>query len=78
MKEADRIRTEGSKQITIPVTVTKLDLDTLRRRFERKQKRYPHKLNPPLTDEWVLKYCVFESKNLEIKHLIKRIKTGKI
>ena len=76
--ELSKQRTEWSKPVTVTIELTKLDLATLKRRFERMQKKYPHPSNPTLTTEWIVKMCVLESKSLETKHLIKKIKSVKV
>lgn len=67
---------EMNKEVIVSIKLTGLDLVTLKRRFERMQKKYPHKMNPELTDEWIVKYCVFESKSLEIKRIKRLINKG--
>jgi hypothetical protein len=62
-----------TKNVKVTVELTDQDIALLRKRFKRHQAASPHKLNPKLTDEWVVKMCVFESKSLETRHIIQTV-----
>jgi hypothetical protein len=70
-------RTRLSHPVVVRVTLTQLDLSTLRGRYERLQKRHPHKANPKLTNEWIIKMAIIEAKSTEVKRIIRRINRTK-